>query len=62
MIGQHFDNLWIYTKAITDKYDADNRLDTGISKDLVRDTLKSFGTKLYNSVEDSNDLFKYLIN
>jgi hypothetical protein len=61
MIGQHFDNLWIYTKAITDKYDADNRLDTGISKDLVRDTLKSFGTKLYNSVEGSNDLFKYLI-
>lgn len=61
MIGQHFDNLWVYTKAVTDKYDNDNRLDIGISKDLVRDTLKSFGTKLYNSTEGTNDLFKYLI-
>ena len=49
MIGQHFDSLWIYSKAMTDKYDADNRLDVGVSKDLIRDTLKSFGVKLYSS-------------
>ena len=61
MIGQHFDNLWIYTRAITDKYDNDNRADVGISKDLVREVLASFGTKLYNSTEGSDDLFKYLI-
>ena len=41
MIGQHFDNLWIYGKAVTDKYDADNRLDFGISKDLVGEALKT---------------------
>jgi hypothetical protein len=29
MIGQHFDNIWIYGKAVSDKYDADNRLDFG---------------------------------
>jgi hypothetical protein len=61
MIGQHFDNLWIYTKAVSNKYDADNRLDVGISKDLVQETLKSFGVKLYNSIESSDNLFKYLI-
>lgn len=61
MIGQHFDNLWIYTQAVTDKYDADNRIDVGISKDLVQETLKSFGVKLYNSIESSDNLFKYLI-
>ena len=61
MVGQHFDNLWIYTKAITDKYDNDNRIDVGVSKDIVRDVLTSFGTKLYNSVEGSEDLFKYLV-
>ncbi|MDA7492340.1 hypothetical protein N8445_00075 [bacterium] len=61
MIGQHFDNLWIYTKAVTDKYDNDNRLDVGISKDLVRETLQGFGAKIYNSIEGSNDLFNYLI-
>ena len=62
MIGQHFDNLWIYTKGITDKYDTDHRLDRGISKDLVQEAIKSLGVKLYNSKEGSNDLFKYFIN
>lgn len=58
MLGQHFDNLWIYSKAVTDKYDADNRLDKGISKDLVQDALKNFGLKLYTSNRSTEDLFK----
>ena len=49
MIGQHFDNIWIYAKAITDKHDADNRLNYGVSKELIGDVLKSFGVKLYSS-------------
>jgi len=61
MLGQHYDNLWIYTKALTDKYDTDNRLDYGISKDLVQEAVKSMGIKLYNSVEGTNDLFSYII-
>ena len=61
MIGQHFDNLWIYTKAITDKYNADNRTNVGISKDLVKEAIKSLGVKIHNSEEGSTDLFKYLI-
>ena len=57
MIGQHFDNIWIYSKAVTDKYDADNRLDFGISKDLVRDAVENFGIKLYNNNEALENLF-----
>jgi hypothetical protein len=57
MIGQHFDNLWIYGKAVTDKYNADNRLDFGISKDLVGEALKNFGVKLYTSNNSIEDLF-----
>jgi len=49
MIGQHFDNIWIYAKAVTDKYNADNRLDYGVSRDLVGEALRSFGVKLYSS-------------
>lgn len=49
MIGQHFDDLWLYTKDYTNKYNADNRLDYGISKDLVAKTLQNFGVKLYSS-------------
>jgi hypothetical protein len=57
MIGQHFDNLWIYGRAVTDKYDADNRLNFGISKDLVGEALKNFGVKLYTSNNSIEDLF-----
>jgi hypothetical protein len=57
MIGQHFDNLWIYTKGVSDKYNADNRLDSGISKDLVGEVLKNFGVKLYTSNKSIEDLF-----
>lgn len=61
MIGQYFDNLWTYSKAITDIYDADNRLDKGISKDLVSYALKSFGIKLYNNNYTNNGLFEYIL-
>jgi len=58
MIGQHFDNLWLYTKAVSDKYDGDNRLDSGVSKDLIQDALKNFGVKLYSSNKTTQELFK----
>ena len=61
MVGQHFDNLWLYSKAVTDKYDADNRIDKGISKDLVAEALKNFGVKLYTSNKSVEDLFTTFI-
>ena len=57
MIGQHFDNIWIYTKDITNKFSADNRLDYGISKDLVADAIKDFGIKLYSNNFSISDLY-----
>lgn len=56
MIGQHFDNLWVYAKGVTDKYNADNRLDYGVSKDIIDDILRSFGVKLYSSNFSINNL------
>lgn len=61
MVGQHFDNLWLYSKAVTDKYDADNRIGFGISKDLVAEALKNFGVKLYTSNNSIQDLFTTII-
>ena len=49
MVGQYFDNIWIYLKAVTDINLANNNLEAGISKDLVYQQLKSLGVKLYNS-------------
>ncbi len=60
MLGQHFDYVWTYTKAIGDLKNADNRADYGISKDLVADTLRSLGIKLYTSNKTNEDLFSAL--
>jgi hypothetical protein len=57
MIGQHFDNIWVYTKDVTNKFSADNRLDYGISKDLVADAIKDFGVKLYANNFSIDDLY-----
>ena len=57
MIGQHYDNLWIYYKDVTNRYNGDNRLDHGISKDLVADALRSFGLKIYQNNFSTNDLY-----
>jgi hypothetical protein len=58
MVGHYFDNIWIFLQAVTDINLANNNLEQGVSKDLVYDVLKSFGTKLYNRYGDSsNDLF-----
>jgi len=56
MTGQHFDVFWTYTKAIGDRYDADNRLDYGVSKDIVADAIRSMGVTLYQNNFSSNDL------
>ena len=57
MVGQHYDNLWVYTKDLTNRFDADNRLDYGISKDLVADAIKNFGVKLYANNFNVDDLY-----
>lgn len=57
MLGQHFDYIWTYIKDITNKNIADNRIDFGISKDLVAETLKSFGIKLYTNSRNKQDIF-----
>ena len=57
MVGQHYDNIWIYHNEVTKKYSADNRLEYGISKDLVADAIKDFGIKLYQNNFTNDDLF-----
>ena len=58
-IGTMFDEVWLYTKAITDLYKSKNALDQGISKDLVYYALQSMGINVYTD-EDGTDVFQYL--
>ena len=58
MIGHYFDDyVWVYVKDTTNKYDADNRIDYGVSKDLVAQTIRDFGIKLYQNNYSSTDLY-----
>ena len=57
MVAQHYDNIWIYYNNVTQKYDADNRLEYGISKDIVADAIRDFGIKIYQNNFSNNDLF-----
>jgi hypothetical protein len=56
MMGQYFDNIWIYIEKLTDVWNNDNNIQKGISEDLIFDWLKSFGVKLYNSHGDQSVL------
>jgi len=57
MLGQHFDNIWVYLKDVTNKFNADNRLNFGISKDLVAQAIRDFGLKIYQNQFASGDLY-----
>jgi hypothetical protein len=57
MVGQLFDEIWLYTQAIKNRQDGDNSLGGGISKDLVADALRSYGINIYQSSFTTSDLF-----
>jgi len=61
MVGQLFDNIFVYLQNITTKFDADNRLTYGVSKDLVADVLRDLGITIYQNNFSSNDVYQALI-
>lgn len=61
MIGQHFDNIWIYLKDVTNRYSAENNPFVGISMDQVSEALKSFGVKLYTNTSVTDNLYYSLL-
>ena len=61
MLGEMFDNIWIYYQDVTEKWNADNRLQYGVSKDLVADILRDLGLKIYESSFGSADLYTALL-
>jgi len=57
MVGQHFDELWLYTKAVTDKLDATNVLDKGIPLEMAEDAVKSFGYEGFGNNYNNQDVY-----
>jgi len=61
MLGEMYDNIWIYYQDVTNKFNADNRLQYGVSKDLVADILRDLGLKIYQNSFGSADLYTALL-
>ena len=61
MVGQHFDNIWIYLKDLSNRYSAENNPFVGISMDQVGDALKSFGINLYTNTNVSDNIYYSLL-
>jgi hypothetical protein len=62
MLGHHFDNIKIYSDAVSNKYNADNRVDRGLATSLIEPVLENFGVKLHkNEFKTNQDLFKYFV-
>ena len=59
MVGQHFDTIWTYIKAITETKNA-THAQGSISKDLVYYQLKSLGIETFDQFENSN-LIEYIL-
>jgi hypothetical protein len=58
MVGHFYDeNIWIYVKDITNKWNSDNRIDSGISPDLIAQQLRDLGFTIYENNFSSFNLF-----
>jgi len=51
MVGQHFDEVWMYTKALSERYNTTNNLDQGLPLGLIKDAIDSLG---FTSVTSKN--------
>lgn len=58
MIGQQFDELWLYTKSLSDITDRQNDLSEGFSKDLLFNLASSLGWTI-NDGKDLLDLSRF---
>jgi len=58
MIGHHFDGIWEYVNSLTDTFDRRDKLNQGISKDLLWSVGKSLGWNLYDG-KDLIDLPRF---
>lgn len=61
MIGQLFDQLWLYTKEFTSKLEAYPGLDIGIPSDMAAKVIESLGVKIYSSNFTTQNIYNSLL-
>ena len=61
MVGQSFDELWLYTKTITEKLNTTNQLDKGVPLSLADDVITSLGYTGFGNNYNNQDNFIGLV-
>ena len=61
MVGQHFDELWLYTKTITQKLNSTNNLEDGVPLQIAEEVIRSFGFEGYGNNYNNQDNFIGLV-
>ena len=61
MLGQIYDNIWVYIKDVPNKFNADNRINYGISKDIVAQALRDAGINIYQNNFSENNIYTSLL-
>jgi len=49
MVGQSFDEVWLYTKALSERYNTTNNPDEGLPLGLAADAIKSLGFETFGN-------------
>ena len=57
MVGQSFDEVWMYTKALSERYNTTNDPEKGLPLDLAADAIKSLGFETFGNNYDNQDNF-----
>ena len=55
MVGQHFDEVWLYTRAVTEKLNTTSQLTDGVPLDLADDVIASLGYDGFGSNFNNQD-------
>lgn len=57
MVGQHFDEIWLYTKEVTQKLNSTTQLDEGAPLDLINEIITSLGYKGFGNNFSNQDIY-----
>ena len=57
MIGQSFDEVWLYTKALSERFNTTNNPETGLPLDLAAEAIKGLGFETFGNNYNNQDNF-----
>ena len=61
MVGQHFDEVWLYTKEVTEKLNTTNDLEDGVPLELVQEVIRSLGFEVYGNNFNNTNIYYALL-